>query len=94
MDVMLEDFKTSFNVSTFVIVTGNVDSMKAFAEVSLISEEYTSVLMLPICCKKEEEKYFAISDEHLEWQHNNKWELPSMHVDETLKSITKTTDFF
>ena len=50
--------------------------------------------MLPICCKKDEKKYFAISDEHLEWQHNNKWEFPSMHVDETLKSITKTTDFF
>ena len=94
MDVMLEDFKTSFNVSTFVIVTGNVDSMKAFAEVSLISEEYTSVLMLPICCKKEEEKYYAISDEHMEWQDNNQWKLPSIHIDETLKSITKTTNFF
>ena len=94
MKVMLEDFKTSFNVSTFAIVTGNVDSMKVIAEVSLISEEYTSVLMLPICCKKEEEKYYAVSDEHMEWQDNNQWKLPSIHIDETLKSITKTTNFF
>ena len=65
----------------FELLLDNFDNAKEIGEISLKSTEYKSVLMLPICNEEETVKYYAISDEHLEYSQNNSWKLPKLHID-------------
>ena len=86
----LENHCVCFNTNTFQLTVDNVVSSKEFEEVSLNSKDYLSVLMLPLCYGNEEDNtgYYAISDTHLEYSHNNEWELPNLYLDtETFSNV-------
>ena len=68
------------DTAVFDVLLDSVENAKTIEEISFDSSEYTSVLMLPLCCGINDDnvKYYALGDDHYEYHSNNNWRLPQI----------------
>ena len=89
----VQKFTVEMDTLSFQIMLENLDTAKEIGDVSLKSTEYKSVLMLPICNAEDEVRYYAISDDHFEYYHDNVWKLSKIHIDSIIGGdLHYTTD--
>ena len=68
---------------TFEVSFADIETAKPIAEISLDSTDFLSVLFLPLCTGQNVDniKYYAIADNHQEYQGNGNWNIPKIFLE-------------
>lgn len=83
----VNNFEIAFDTLLFNVTIEDVNGAQQIGEVSLKSIEYKSVLMLPICTGVDIVRYYAISDDHLEYDQNDEWKLADLHIESNIWEV-------